>query len=373
MKEITIGKREADIRLDKFLEKLLPGAGKSFLYKMIRKKNITLNGKKAEGNEHLREHDVIRIFFSDETYAKFIKPQTDSAASRRGRAERQSLFGQVSVIYEDSDILIVNKPAGLLTQKAKEADLCLNDWLSDYLSAHGSQSPSALAYTPSAMNRLDRNTSGMVLCAKTYQGARALSAILRDRSLHKFYLTLVKGEIRKPGTLTGTLTKDAASNRVTVHSANHAFSNHVVSGHVISSDAVSGDAVSGHVVSGKASEIRTEYTPLCYLEGQDMTLLRIRLITGKTHQIRAHLASSGHPIAGDPKYGDAVFNSLLKKQFGTDRQLLHACEAVFPKSEDCAAMRGMAAAGMKFSCALPQDFMRILQAYPIDPIGQLMN
>lgn len=353
MKEITIGKREADIRLDKFLEKLLPGAGKSFLYKMIRKKNITLNGKKAEGNEHLKEHDVIRIFFSDETYAKFIKPQTDSAACRRGRAERQALFGQVSVIYEDSDILIVNKPAGLLTQKAKASDLCLNDWLSDYLSAQGSQEPSALAYTPSAMNRLDRNTSGMVLCAKTYQGARALSAVLRDRSLHKFYLTLVKGEIRRSGTLTGTLTKDAASNRVTVHSANHAFSN--------------------HVVSGRASEIRTEYTPLCYLEGQDMTLLRIRLITGKTHQIRAHLADAGHPIAGDPKYGDAVFNSLLKKQFGTDRQLLHACEAAFPKPENCAAMRGMAAAGMKFSCALPQDFMRILQACPIDPIGQLMN
>lgn len=348
MKEITIGKRDADIRLDKFLEKLLPGAGKSFLYKMIRKKNITLNGKKAEGNEHLKEHDVIRIFFSDETYAKFARPQTDSAASRRGRAERQALFNQVSVIYEDSDILIADKPAGLLTQKAKASDLCLNDWLSDYLSEQRSQAPSALAYTPSAMNRLDRNTSGMVLCAKTYPGARALSAVLRDRSLHKFYLTLVKGEIRKPGTLTGTLIKDAASNRVTVHSAKT-------------------------VVSDRASEIRTEYAPLCYLDGQDMTLLRIRLITGKTHQIRAHLADAGHPIAGDPKYGDAAFNILLKKQFGTDRQLLHACEAAFPKPEDCAAMRGMAAAGMKFSCALPQDFMRILQAYPIDPIGQLMN
>lgn len=348
MKEITIGKRDADIRLDKFLEKLLPGAGKSFLYKMIRKKNITLNGKKAEGNEHLQEHDMIRIFFSDETYAKFARPQTGSAACRRGSTDRQALFGQVSVIYEDSDILIADKPAGLLTQKAKASDLCLNDWLSDYLSEQRSQAPSALAYTPSAMNRLDRNTSGMVLCAKTYQGARALSAVLRDRSLHKFYLTLVKGEIRKPGTLTGTLTKDAASNRVTVHSAKT-------------------------VVSDKASEIRTEYAPLCYLDGQDMTLLRIRLITGKTHQIRAHLADAGHPIAGDPKYGDAAFNSLLKKQFGTDRQLLHACEAAFPKPEDCAAMRGMAAAGMKFSCALPQDFMRILQAYPIDPIGQLMN
>ncbi len=340
MKEITVSRGEADIRLDKFLEKLLPGVGRPFLYKTLRKKNITLNGKKAAGSERLREGDVIRIFFADETFALFCrkdgeergKDRTDKRAA--GEKKARELFRQICIVYEDADILIADKPAGLLTQKAAPDDFCLNDWLCDYVRERKEAGETVLPYKPSAVNRLDRNTSGMVLCAKSYQGARALSAVLRDRSLHKYYLALVKGRIREPGTLSGYLVKDSASNRVTV---------------------------SADCRAGCDGAVRTEYEPVFYRERQDMTLLRVCLITGKPHQIRAHLASIGHPIAGDPKYGDLSFNRALRKSYGTKRQLLHACEVTFPTEDENAAMRGMAVAGRTISCSLPPDFESVLE------------
>ncbi len=351
MKEITVGRRESGIRLDQFLERLLPSAGKSFLYKMLRKKNIVLNGKKAQGNERLQEHDVICIFFSDDTYAKF---------SRRAKAAQKTQampLPRIRVIYEDGDILIADKPAGLLTQKASAKDVCLNDWLREYAAKDsadknpvhpphdaGGDAESGgpgterrtLAYEPSVMNRLDRNTSGMVLCAKSYQGARALFAVLKDRSLHKYYLTLVTGHISRKEVLSGYLTKDSATNTVTILK---------------------------HTSETSEGYIRTEYEPLLYLYRHDMTLLKVCLITGKPHQIRAHLASVSHPVAGDPKYGNPRFNETLRKRYDIRRQLLHAYEVVFPEKDKNEAMRMMSFAGKAFRCPLPRDFMRILGEY----------
>lgn len=366
MKEIIIDGTESGIRLDKFLEKLLPNAGRSFLYKMLRKKNITLNGKKAEGSERLCEQDQIRIFFSDETYAQFHRgiPQEKSAgipaktgitadenvpSCKKASSKRQ----EIPVVYEDRHMLIADKPAGLLTQRASREDISLNDWLNAYVSRKESsaqavtdntrenskETPASerLSYTPSAVNRLDRNTSGLVLCAKTYQAARTLSGLIHDRMIGKYYLALVKGRVQNPQTLRGFLRKDSSQNRVTVSDNG----------------------------TDAGEEIHTAYTPLFYLDRHDMTLLRVRLFTGKPHQIRAHLATISHPVCGDPKYGDFRLNKELRSRYGINRQLLHAYAVCFPGHMSWGGEQTMAAAGKTISAPPPQDFMKLLQPYHI--------
>ena len=343
MKEIIISGEESGIRLDKFLEKLLPHAGRSFLYKMLRKKNITLNGKKAEGSERLSPQDKPCIFFSDETYAQLrqggqTQARTNADAPLKACVPAKEHAAQITVLYEDSDMLIADKPAGLLTQRAEKSDNSLNDWLCEYVS-HETQGTEGqterLAYTPSAVNRLDRNTSGIVLCAKTYQAARTLSSLIHDRMIDKYYLALVKGRVAAPQTLKGFLRKDPVQNRVE-----------------ISAD-------------GEGAEIHTAYTPLSYLERHDMTLLMVQLITGKPHQIRAHLAEISHPVCGDPKYGDARLNRELRSKYGINRQLLHAFAVRFPAHAAWSGGRTMAVAGKALVAPPPQDFRKLLKLYHI--------
>ncbi|MDE6700251.1 MAG: RluA family pseudouridine synthase, partial [Acetatifactor sp.] len=166
MQEITVGTNQAGQRLDKFLHKCLPEAQNSFLYKMLRKKNITLNGKRAEGRELLQQGDVVRMFFAEETFLKF---SGQSGKSEYLKAYRQ--LEDISVIYEDKERVILNKPAGVLSQKAKDSDLSLNEWLIGYLLETGAITAGELCtFKPSVCNRLDRNTSGLVLCGKTLHG-----------------------------------------------------------------------------------------------------------------------------------------------------------------------------------------------------------
>lgn len=333
MKEIIIGGEETGIRLDKFLEKLLPHAGRSFLYKMLRKKNITLNGKKAEGSERLCAHDKICIFFSDETYAQFCRgADSEKDSAEENRPLTPAAAKRIAVIYEDHDMLIADKPAGLLTQRAAKTDYSLNDWLCEYVGREENTETGRLSYTPSAVNRLDRNTSGLVLCAKTYRAARTLSGLIRDRRVGKYYLALVKGHVTKPQTLHGFLTKDPIHNRVSVRQ------------------------------EGPGEEIHTKYLPLSYLEQHDMTLLSVRLITGKPHQIRAHLADISHPVCGDPKYGDARLNRELKEHYRINRQLLHAFALSFPENTRPGEALLAVLAGKTISAPPPQDFRKLLDA-----------
>ena len=364
MKEIIIDKEESGIRLDKFLEKLLPHAGRSFLYKMLRKKNITLNGKKAEGSERLCAQDKICIFFSDETYAQFrhggqakeheestparerFLPQRNTAARKcvppkeitlHPNRQHVSLM-HIPVIYEDRDMLIADKPAGLLTQRAEKNDDSLNDWLCAYVRLERKEKQTGaerLSYTPSAVNRLDRNTSGLVLCAKNYQAARTLSSLIHERMIGKYYLALVKGRVTRSQTLKGFLRKDSAQNRVEI------------------------------VSDGEGEEIHTAYTPLFYLDRHDLTLLRVRLFTGKPHQIRAHLAGISHPVCGDPKYGDNRLNREFYAKYGVNRQLLHAFAVCFPADASWSGGRRMGAAGRTIIAPPPQDFDKLLKPYHI--------
>ena len=185
MQLLTIGKNQAGQRLDKFLKKALPNAGTGFLYKMLRKKNITLNGKKAEGKEILAQGDEVRCFFSEETFATLSGAETVEDTSDYRKAYRT--LKDICVLYEDEDILLLNKPAGVLTQKAKPEDLSLNEWLIGHLLATDAIKETDLAtFHPSVCNRLDRNTSGIVLCGKTLAGSQALSRTFTCEFAAKF-------------------------------------------------------------------------------------------------------------------------------------------------------------------------------------------
>lgn len=306
MQQVTIGSNQAGQRLDKFLHKYLPGAGSGFLYKMLRKKNITLNGKKAEGRELLQEGDVVTCYFAEETLQKFTG---NTSLSEYHLAYRK--LGKVEVVWEDGDIIILNKPVGMLAQKADAGDLSLNEWLIGYLLDRGAMDEEGLYFfKPSVCNRLDRNTSGLVLCGKSLAGSQALSRLIRERRISKFYRTICVGEMQGDRTLDGYLVKDQRTNRVRITEE-------------------AGEA-------GQTGErVRTAYHPLGAANG--FTLLEVELITGKSHQIRAHLASIGHPIVGDYKYGDRLVNDRMKAEYGLESQLLHAARVVFPDGREITA------------------------------------
>lgn len=314
MREWTVKSGEKDQRLSKYLQRRLPDAPSSFLYKMLRKKNITLNGKKASGSELLLEGDLVTLFLSDETIGKFGGENgsvDDTEAAERDaelqeylKAYRQiqGRIGKDGILYEDPDILAVRKPVGVLSQKASDSDRTMNEWLLGYLIEKGeADSESLRRFKPSVCNRLDRNTGGILICSKSLAGARKIAEMLRDRTIRKYYRAAVLGTVKKGGRIEGFLHKDAVTNTVNLTKT----------------------------AEGRGSWTETAYVPV--ISGERYSLLEMELITGKTHQLRSHLAQMGHPILGDPKYGDRKVNEKIRSEFGLRGQMLWCCRIEFPR------------------------------------------
>ena len=354
MQSVTIGSNQAGQRLDKFLHKYLPNAGTGFLYKMMRKKNITLNGRKAEGSEILNEGDSVSFFFSQETFEKFSGQAALSNGSpyRMNIREYERAYGQlkgIQIIYEDDHFLFLNKPAGILTQKAKRDDISLNEWLIGYLLKKDQNFAEELStFHPSVCNRLDRNTSGIVLCGKTLPGLQFLSKCIKERSVQKFYHTICVGELRESARVQGHLQKDEKKNRVCVSEQK-----------LLEQELLKQGLLEQELSKRELSEqelfhqnyIETGYVPLSSKGGY--TYLEVELITGKTHQIRAHLASIGHPLIGDFKYGNEKVNRILKREYGLEYQLLHAYRVTFP---EIAEGIGIPLSGREFTAPEPGQF-----------------
>ena len=310
MREFQINHNEAGQRFDKYLKKLLSNAPGSFVYKMLRKKNITLNGKKADGTEKLVAGDNVKLFLADDTFEKFAK----GAAANVEYQSLKTLSGtELEVVYEDEDILVINKPAEMLSQKAVPTDVSANEYILHYLIEKGELTEDMMrTFKPSICNRLDRNTSGLLIAGKTLKGLQEMASALKNRTVQKYYRCIVKGEVRKDAYIKGWLIKDEKTNKVTIYKEKPTGSQ-----------------------AEDAQAIETEYHPIAVAGGYSE--LEVHLITGRSHQIRAHLSSIGHPIVGDTKYGNRQVNMRFSKELHVKSQLLHAYRMVFSNGKEIVA------------------------------------
>ncbi len=277
---ITVSRNDAGQRLDKFLTKTYKALPMAMLYKAIRKKDVRLNGKRCEAADRLSEGDVIGLFLPDDVLTQAPPTYEFMHASKT-----------LDIVYEDEHILLLNKKVGLLVHPDdREFRDTLIFRVQRYLYEKGEYDPAAEnSFAPALVNRIDRNTAGIVIAAKTAAALRILNDKLKNREIQKYYQCIVHGKMPKSeDTLEGYLEKNESQNRV-----------------YISDKAKAG-----------ARTIRTRYKVLGYRDG--FSLLEVHLLTGRTHQIRAHLASIGHPLLGDGKYG----TNALNKGTGFDKQAL---------------------------------------------------
>ena len=291
---MVVGANDKGQRLDRFLKKYFDAAPLSMIYKMIRK-DVKVNGKRAKEQTILAEGDLLRVYISDEDAATFHRERRPAKARKQFR-----------IAYEDEDMLVVSKPFGLLTHgDGKEKKNTLANQVIGYLQEKGEYSPAAeQTFRPAPVNRLDRNTTGLVIFGKTAEATRRLAAQIKDHEeIEKYYLTIVAGELKEERRIEGILEKDEAANTVSV----------------------SGDPRAGDDPQ-KGKSATTIARPLQSARGY--TLVEVQLITGRTHQIRAHLAAEGFPILGDRKYGQPKVNKSMKGKFNLDAQLLHAYRLV---------------------------------------------
>lgn len=285
---IVIGTNEAGQRLDKFLRKLLKDVPLSKIFKALRKGDIRVNGKKEKENYQLQLDDIIEI--------KYIQSKPEDKATKFIKVDARGM----KITYEDDHILVVEKWPNILVhpdEKGKEATL--TDYVLSYLHEKGHYLPEQeVTFTPAPCNRLDRNTSGLVIFGKSFEGLRGVNEMIREEKVEKYYNALVTGKI-KDGLYTGYIHKNEEANISKIH------------------DEPAKDR------KAIAMEVKTLKTNGAY------SFLEINLITGRSHQIRAHLSHLGTPIIGDNKYGNKKLNSFFTNKFGLECQILYAYKIIF--------------------------------------------
>ena len=297
MKEFTIKKNDAGQRLDRFVGKAVPLLPEALLQKYIRIKRIKLNGKGAKRDTRLNEGDTLQLYINDEF---FEKPREENSYLKVGTP-------RLNIVYEDENILLVDKKPGVLCHSAGQWDyntLIAN--IQAYMAQKGEWRPKEEnSFAPALCNRIDRNTGGIVIAAKNAEALRILNDKIRDREIEKYYLCAVQGRPEPPsGRLENYLFKDAAKNQV---------------------------YVKNHPEPGAKTAI-TEYRTL--VTKGALSLVECRLLTGRTHQIRAQLAHAGYPLLGDGKYGSERFN----KNYDEKGQALYSYKLEFSFPTDAGSL-----------------------------------
>lgn len=323
MKKIQITANDAGRRLDRFLRKYLERATLGSIYKIIRK-DVKVNGKRQDNKYVLQPGDEVTLYLSDDLLSTLTAP--------KGGNDRKKTKKTFTVIYEDENILIADKPFGLLTHgDQQEKRNHLANQVKDYLIAKGEYNPrTERIFAPASVNRLDRNTTGLVLFGKNSQSLRTLNQWIRENRVSKYYWTIVFGHLNEKLELRGRLEKDPDSNTVKVFDEN----------------------------DDRGREIETLVMPMQSLDSA--TLVEVKLVTGRTHQIRAHLASIGHPVIGDSKYAKGrakQFNHRIYESCGLSTQLLHSYRLKFENCDGPLAYLN----GREFVAPLPEQFENILE------------
>ena len=315
MKMLIVNKKDAGQRIDKYIRKYLNNAPLSFIYKLFRKKDIKVNGKRVDINYILNENDTINIYINDDTLNDFNTKKTISKSNN-----------QLDIIYEDEHLLIINKDAGVLVHEGED-NLKVNTLNNDilyYLKQKGEYAENDM-FTPSCVHRLDRNTSGIIIAAKTLSASKQLLELFKTKNaLTKEYITLVNGNCKNEMTIDKPLLKNEKEKFVKVDK--------------------------------NGLEAITKYQKIINTDAY--SLLKVNILTGRTHQIRVHMASIHHPVVNDDKYGNFALNKIFTSKYNYKFQILHSYKISFKELSGTLAYLS----NKEFKAPLKKEEERILNS-----------